>query len=123
MSTATVETLRKPKGTPKQLNVDDVFGTNIGFVDSDFDAETEEKPSDFEVFANMCRNCYFTNELVERKGICQINDSALGDCFDMPTKEIVLVEANGIRTVAMFCESDESLLGFLTETVNEAEQN
>ena len=35
------------------------------------------------------------------------------------TKEIVVVETADSRTLALFCESDESFLGFLTETINQ----
>ena len=49
----------------------------------------------------------------ERQGVVQMNE--MGDYFDLNTKEIVIVQSENLRTVAMFCESDESLLGFVME--------
>ena len=111
-----VEELQKPEGIPQQLNFDDVFGTDYGF-DKYVEPEEEqpETPSDFEVFVKMLNKSQFSRGFEERQGVIQMNE--MGDCFDVNTKEIVLVEDSGVRTIAIFCASDESLLGFMTESV------
>ena len=114
-----VESFKKPKSVERQLNLDDVFGTNYGFdklepIDNS-DNSDEPLPSDYETFVNMLKKTEFMHGFEERRGIIQMNE--LGDCYDVNTKEIVLVQSNGLRTVAMFCESDESLLGFIIEDI------
>lgn len=102
--------------TAKQLNFDDVYGTHIGFKEED-EKFVESTPSDFEVFKALISKTQFPCDFPERSGVVQMSE--MGDIFDVVTKEIVLVETPEVRTVAMFCESDESFLGFLTETVNQ----
>ncbi len=111
-----VEGIKKPDGVARQLNFDDVFGTNYGFKELEqieCPSDDEIEVSDYENFVAMLNKSQFTHGFEERKGTVQMNE--LGDTFDINTKEIVLVQANGLRTVAMFCESDESLLGFVME--------
>ena len=115
-----VDDIKKPEGVVRQLNFDDVFGTNYGFEELeqvDSPVAEDNTPSDYENFVAMLNKSQFTHGFEERKGTVQMNE--LGDTFDINTKEIVLVQANGLRTVAMFCESDESLLGFIMEDMTQ----
>ena len=115
----TTEQIVKPEGVVRQLNFDDVYGTNYGFdkmesVEVEDNVQSDE-PTDYEMFVKMLTKAQFTHGFEERKGVMQVTE--MGDHFDVNTKEIVLVQSDGLRTVAMFCESDESLLGFITENI------
>ena len=104
---------------PKQLNINDILGTNY-----DFDTNKEEvaekdlegsTPTDYEKFKAILKGSQFTSSFAERSGIMRVAE--MGDMFDVVTKEIVLVESDNLRTVALFCESDESFLGFVMEEI------
>ena len=57
-----VESIKKPKSVERQLNLDDVFGTNYGFdklepIDNS-DNSDEPLPSDYETFVNKENRVY-----------------------------------------------------------------